>query len=67
MLVEAKRFYTTVEEDYDIKLAINQQSTFDMAGAVLGGFVCGATLMFVPCWGDDVYYLHAIASGRDGL
>ena len=53
---EAKRFYTTVEEDYDITLALNQQSTFDMAGAVLGGFVCGATFMFVPCWGDDVYY-----------
>lgn len=64
---EVKRFYTTVDEDYDIKLALNQQSTFDMAGAVLGGFVCGATLMFVPCWGDDVYYLHAIASSCDGL
>ena len=62
-----KRTYASGLEDGDVFIELHQQSTFNMAGAIFGGLVCGATLMIVPCWGDDVYYLHAKASNRDGL
>ena len=50
----------------DITLHINQQNAWNPL-TVFPAFVSGYTLLIVPCWGDDVYYLKVKATRKTGL
>lgn len=59
-------FTESTGSDSEIKMTINQQNGFNPLSGI-PAFFSGATLLLMPCWADDVYYLSVKAENKKGL
>ena len=65
LIKTARRSFAMDDGDCDIRMRIHLQNGWNAWG-LLGAFISGFTWTIIPCWGDDNYTLHVVASDKAG-